>query len=85
MLLVGVDDIISIASNSACNDVVEQDLGGKFETKALGQPKMLLGMGISQDPTDHSIKKLFQTAYVDSVTSSNNQTSCQQTLSSSVA
>ena len=26
MLLVGVDDIISIASNSACNDVVEQDL-----------------------------------------------------------
>ena len=27
---------------------------------------MLLGMGISQDPTDHSIK-LFQTAYVDSL------------------
>ena len=27
---------------------------------------MLLGMGISQDPTDHSIK-LFQTAYIDSL------------------
>ena len=66
MLLVWVDDIISIASNTARNDIVEQDLGGKFEIKALGQPKMLLGMGISQDPTDHSIK-LFQTAYINSL------------------
>jgi transposase InsO family protein len=66
MLLVWVDDIISIASNTARNDIVEQDLGGKFEIKALGRPKMLLGMGISQNPEDHSIK-LFQTAYVDSL------------------
>jgi hypothetical protein len=47
---------------------VEQDLGRKFEIKALGRPKMLhiLGIGISQDPADFSIK-LFQTAYVDSL------------------
>jgi len=66
MLLVWVDDIISIASNSTRNDIVEQDLGGKFEIKALGRPKMLLGMGISQNPEDFSIK-LFQTAYIDSL------------------
>jgi hypothetical protein len=45
---------------------VEQDLGGKFEIKALGRPKMLLGMGINQNPTDNSIK-IFQTAYIDSL------------------
>ena len=49
MLLVWVDDIISIATNTTRNDIVEQDLGGKFEIKALGRPKMLLGMGISQN------------------------------------
>ena len=66
MLLIWVNDIISIASNSALNNIVEQDLGVKFEIKALGRPKMLLGMGISQNPEDHSIK-LFQTAYIDSL------------------
>jgi len=66
ILLVWVDDIISIASNSTRNDIVEQDLGEKFEIKALGRPKMLLGMGINQNPIDNSIK-LFQTAYIDSL------------------
>ena len=66
MLLVWVDHIISITSNSARNDIVEQDLSKNFEIKALGQPKMLLGMGISQNPEDHSIK-LFQTAYINSL------------------
>ena len=66
ILLVWVDDIISIASSMTRNDAVEQDLSGKFEIKALGQPKMLLGMGICQNPEDNSIK-LFQTAYVDSL------------------
>ena len=47
MLLVWVNNIISIASNTSRNDIMEQDLGGNFEIKALGQPKMLLGMGIS--------------------------------------
>ena len=36
MLLIWVDDIISITSSTAQNDIVEQDLGGKFEIKALG-------------------------------------------------
>ena len=36
MLLVWVDDIISIASNTTRSNIVEQDLGGKFEIKALG-------------------------------------------------
>ena len=36
MLLVWVDDIISIASNTSQNGIVEQDLGGNFEIKALG-------------------------------------------------
>ena len=36
MLLVWVDDIISITSSTARNNIVEQDLGGKFEIKALG-------------------------------------------------
>ena len=46
ILLVWVDDIISITSSTTRNDAVEQDLSGKFEIKALGQPKILLGMGI---------------------------------------
>ena len=45
MLLVWVDEIISITSNTTWNDIVEQDLGRKFEIKALGQPKMLLAWG----------------------------------------
>ena len=36
MLLIWVDNIISIATNTTQNDIVEQDLGGKFEIKALG-------------------------------------------------
>ena len=66
ILLVWVDDIIFIVSSTTRNDAVEQDLSGKFEIKALGQPKMLLGMGICQNPEDNSIK-LFQTAYIDSL------------------
>src|SRR6266446_7644165 len=63
ILLIWVDNIISIASNNTRNNIVEQDLGRKFEKKALGRPKMLLGMGISQNPKDFSIK-LFETAYI---------------------
>src|SRR6266446_7708180 len=63
ILLIWVDDIISIASNSTQNEIVEKDLGGKFEIKSLGRPKMLLGMGIEQNQIDCSIK-LFQTAYI---------------------
>ena len=66
MLLIWVDNIVSIATNTTRNNIVEQDLSGNFEIKALGQPKMLLGMGISQNPEDHSIK-LFQTTYIDSL------------------
>ena len=36
MLLIWVDNIISIATNTTQNDIVEQDLGRKFEIKALG-------------------------------------------------
>ena len=53
-------------SNASQNEVVEQTLQEKFEINALGQPKMLLGMGITQNTEDFSIK-LFQTAYIDSL------------------
>ena len=66
ILLVWVDDIISIVSNATRNEVVEQNLRNKFEINALGQPKMLLGMGITQNTEDSSIK-LFQTAYINSL------------------
>ncbi|CAA7266308.1 unnamed protein product [Cyclocybe aegerita] len=66
ILLVWVDDILSIASTSARNDVVEKDLGSKFEIKALGRPRMLLGMGMAQNDEEHTIS-LFQTAYIDSL------------------
>ncbi|CAA7258947.1 unnamed protein product [Cyclocybe aegerita] len=66
ILLVWVDDILSIASTSTRNDVVEKDLGSKFEIKALGRPRMLLGMGMAQNDEEHTIS-LFQTAYIDSL------------------
>ena len=66
ILLIWVDNIISIATSTTQNNTVEQDLSTKFEIKALGQPKMLLGKGISQNQENSSIK-LFQTAYIDSL------------------
>ena len=66
ILLVWVDDILSIASSSARNDLIEQEIGGKFEIKSLGRPTNLLGMGIAQNDENGAIS-LFQTAYIDSL------------------
>ena len=62
ILLVWVDDFLSIATSNLLNDLAEQKLKVHFGVKSLGQPNLLLGMKISQ--SDHLIT-LSQTHYID--------------------
>ena len=64
ILMIWVDDILSMANNRLGNDRVETDLGGKFEINSLGRPSKLLGMQINIDPSNHSIS-ISQTSYID--------------------
>lgn len=64
ILLVWVDDILSIASTTSRNDLLEQQLRQKFDIKSLGRPSMLLGMKITQDIKRQTIS-ISQTAYID--------------------
>ena len=66
ILMVWVNDIISIANNEASNDRVEKDVGGKFEIKSLGRLTKLLGMNIRVNPNKNSIS-LSQTVYIDTL------------------
>ena len=62
ILLVWVDDFLSISTSDDLNDRIERELGTKFEVKSLGRPSMLLGAKIKQG--DHSIT-LSQAHYID--------------------
>ena len=64
ILMIWVDDILSVANNELGNDRVERDLGGKFEINSLGRPTKLLGMNININPSNNSIS-LSQTVYID--------------------
>ena len=64
ILLVWVDDFISILTTDEQNDATEHDLQGHFDVKSLGQPNLLLGMKISQ--SDHLVT-LSQTHYIDAL------------------
>ncbi len=64
ILLVWVDDFVSMSTMDDLNDVTERDLKAHFDVKSLGQPNLLLGMKIHQ--TDHTIT-LSQTHYIDAL------------------
>jgi Reverse transcriptase (RNA-dependent DNA polymerase) len=66
ILLIWVDDFISIASNENLNDRIEKELRSHFEVKSLGQPSLIIGVKIRQG--DH-IVKLSQTHYIDKLLS----------------
>ena len=53
ILLIWVDDFVSMATIDKLNDAIERGLNNHFEVKSLGRPNLLLGMKIDQ--TDHLI------------------------------
>jgi len=64
ILLVWVDDFISISTTDEQNDMTKRDLQRHFNVKSLGQPNLLLGMKISQ--SNHIIT-LSQTHYINAL------------------
>ena len=66
ILLIWVDDFISISNDDKLNDQIEQELRLHFEVKSLGQPSLIIGVKIRQG--DHVIK-LLQTHYIDKLLS----------------
>jgi len=64
ILLVWVDDFLSLSTTDSQNDLIEHDLQAHFEVKSLGQPSMLLGIKLHQE--DHLIT-LSQTHFIDTL------------------
>jgi hypothetical protein len=64
ILLVWVDDFVSISTTDDRNNAAEKDLKVHFDVKSLGQPNLLLGMKIHQE--NHLIT-LSQTHYIDAL------------------
>jgi len=64
ILLVWVDDLLTLTNSPVESDRVEAELKSKYDIKALGQPSLLLGMKVTHDATNHSIT-LLQTHYID--------------------
>ena len=63
ILLVWVDDILTLTNSPAESDRVKAELKSKYDIKTLGQP-LLLGMKVTHNTTNHTIS-LSQTHYVD--------------------
>jgi hypothetical protein len=66
ILLIWVDDFISISTNDKLNDRIEEELRSHFKVKSLGQPSLIISVKIRQG--DHVIK-LSQTHYIDKLLS----------------
>ena len=64
ILIEWVDDILAISLNNAGNDIIKQELKGKFEVNSIGKPTLLLGMKLKQK--DHLII-ISQTHYINSL------------------
>ena len=66
ILLIWVDDFISISNDDKLNDRIKQELRSHFEVKSLGQPSLIIGIKIRRG--DHVIK-LSQTHYINKLLS----------------
>ena len=64
ILLVWVDDILTLTNSPVESDRVEAELKSKYHIKALGQPSLLLGIKVTHNATSHTIS-LSQTHYVN--------------------
>ena len=66
LLLIWVNNFISVASSDTLNDQIKKELWSHFKVKSLGQPSLIIGIKIQQG--DHIIK-LSQTHYIDQLLS----------------
>src|SRR5579859_4810537 len=64
IVIVWVDDILAIASDSKVNDEVEEALKSKYKIKVIGEPTLLLGIHIDRDREKGTIK-LSQKHYIE--------------------
>jgi hypothetical protein len=64
ILLIWVDDFISISTEDEENNRTEKELQAHFEVKSLGQPSILLGIKLRQE--DHIIS-LSQTHFINTL------------------
>ena len=64
VLLVWVDDFISLSTKEDLNNILEQDLQLHFEVKSLGRPNLLLGMKVTVGTNYISLS---QSHYIDTL------------------
>ena len=64
ILLIWVDDFLSISDQEKFNDWIETELNRHFEVKSLGQPSIIIGVEVHQE--DHLIE-ISQTHYIDTL------------------
>jgi transposase InsO family protein len=62
ILVVWVDDFLSLSTKESLNDNIEQDLNKYFTVKSLGKPNLLLGIKIT---TESDYISLSQSHYID--------------------
>jgi hypothetical protein len=62
ILLVWVDDFLSISTNDSLNDRIEDELQKYFEIKSLGKPSIIIGVKITQE---NNLIQISQTHYIE--------------------
>ena len=64
ILLIWVDDFLSISDQEKLNDQIKTELNGQFKVKSLGQLSIIIGVKVHQE--DHLIE-ISQTHYIDAL------------------
>ena len=64
ILLIWVDNFLSISDKEKLNDQIKTELNRHFEVKSLGQPSIIIGVKVHQE--DHLIE-ISQTHYIDTL------------------
>ena len=64
ILLVWVDDFLSISTKDSLNDRIEAELQKYFEVKSLGQPSIIIGVKIRQG---NNLIEMSQTHYIETL------------------
>jgi hypothetical protein len=64
ILLVWVDDFLSISNRDSLNDRIETELQKHFEVKSLGRPSIIIGVKIHQE---ENLIEISQTHYIDTL------------------
>ena len=64
ILLVWVDDFLSISNRDSLNDRIEAELQKHFEVKSLGQPSLIIGVKIHQE---NNLIEISQTHYIETL------------------